>query len=324
VRRAAPLVLASMLASGVAAAQTDKTLAKEAYDRGMQAHARGDFKRAAEDFARADALAPSPVALQAALDAAVDADDPVLGAELLERSKRETPTGALVPSIAAATKKLGGRAGRVRVKCPSGARCASQLDGAPFEPARGIWMRPGPHTLVMDVDGTPDTRSVEVRAGEQLEVVPARAAAPLPATAPPAASGASPQAPAGAPREALPATEARAKPLPPIVFFVGAGVTVVLAGAATFYGLTAKSKHDDFVGAACNVVVTGSCQGLKDDGESAQSFANIGFVGTAVAGVATVVIGALFTDWSHAAKTGRAPVVVPVPGGIAAGYGLRF
>ena len=46
---------------------SEKARAKEAYDRGVAAHERGDHQRAAEEFARADAIAPSPVALQAAL-----------------------------------------------------------------------------------------------------------------------------------------------------------------------------------------------------------------------------------------------------------------
>lgn len=320
------LALAVLLSSSVASAQSgagDKALAKEAYDRGTQAHARGDMKRAAEEFARADALAPSPVALQAALDAAVDADDPVLGADLLDRSKRGKPSGALAASIDAATKKLGGRAGRVKVTCPGGSRCASKLDGAAFDPGKGVWARVGPHSLVIDVDGTSDTRTVEVRASEDLEVVPGRNAPPAAAAAVTASPTPATTSPAPPATSAAPG-EPRAKPLPPAVFFVGAGVTVVLGGVATVFGITAKNAHDDFTGASCDVVATGACQGIKDEGESAQSIANIGFAATAVAGVATVVIGVFFTDWARASKSGRAPVLVPIAGGMAAGYSLRF
>ena len=330
-KRVASVALAVVLFSSAASAQSaqsDKALAKEAYDRGTQASARGDSKRAAEEFARADVLAPSPVALQAALDAAVDADDPLLGAELLERSKRATPTGALAASVDAAAKKLGGRAGHVKVVCPSGARCTSKIDGTAFEPAKGVWMRVGPHVLDIVVDGSNDTRTVEVRAGEDFEVVPGRAGA-APAGSPASPAGAvALVAPAAAPPRPATADGTRSKALAPIVFFVGVGVTVVLAGGSTFYGLGAKSKHDDFVGAKCDVVASSPCQGLKDDGERSQRLANIGFAATGVAGLATVVIGIFFTDWggsaNGSAKTGGAPVVVPVAGGMAAGYGARF
>jgi hypothetical protein len=322
-KRAASFVLAALLVATTASAQNDKALAKEAYDRGTQAHARGDFRRAAEEFAKADALAPSPVALQAALDAAVDADDFLLGADLLERTKRlgTSRPGTLAASIDAATKKLGGRAGHVKVSCPSGARCTATLDGTAFDAAKGMWMRVGPHTLVVQVDGTPDTRTVEVRAGESMEVVAARASSPAPTASP---TPTPTPTPAPTPAEA-PANDASPKPLSPIVFWVGTGATVVIAGATTVFALAASSKHKSFTDAACGTVATGDCQSLKTDGEAAQTRANVGFALTGVAAAATVVIGVFFTDWAGSkTKAARAPVLVPVAGGMAASWGATF
>jgi hypothetical protein len=326
-RRAVSIAIVSLLlaTSSAASAQGDKALAKEAYDRGTQAHARGDFRHAAEEFARADALAPSPVALQAALDAAVDADDFVLGAELLERTKRlgSARSATLAASIDAATKKLGGRAGHVKVVCPSGARCSATIDGAAFDASKGVWLRTGPHTLAVQVDGTPDTRTVEIRAGEDMEVVAARA--PSPAAPTPTAVPAPAPAPAAHPSATPTGADTRAaKPLPPIVFWVGAGVTVVLGGATTYFALTASSKHSKFTDAGCGAVATSSCADLKDSGESAQTTANIGFAVTGVAAAATVVIGVLLTDWPGSRRAARAPVLVPVAGGMAASWSATF
>jgi hypothetical protein len=312
------LALALVLLSGAAhAQQNDKALAKEAYDRGTQAHERGDFRRAAEEFARADALAPSPVALQAALDAAVEADDPILGAELLERSKRGTAAAGLATSIEAATRKLGGRAGRVRVTCPGGARCVSTVDGAALDATKGVWLRVGAHKLVVQVDGATDTRTVEIRAGETTEVVPSRVAdkpAPIPPPLVPT-PGTPPQ----------PVEPARHKPLPPLAVWIGVGATVVLAGGATVFAFRTKQSHGDFVDAGCDRVATSTCADLKDDGESNQTIANAAFALTAVAGVATVVLGAFFVDWDRGAKAvGKAPVLVPIAGGMAASYAVRF
>jgi hypothetical protein len=309
-KRAATFVLAALLlagTAGTASAQNEKALAKEAYDRGTQAHARGDFRRAAEEFAKADALAPSPVALQAALDEAVEADDFLLGADLLERTKRlgATRPATLTASIEAATKKLGGRAGHVKVACPSGARCTATLDGAAFDAAKGTWMR-----------------TVEVRAGEDMEVVAARASAP-PASPPPPVATPTP-APARPPPAAAPANDASAKPLSPVVFWVGTGTTIVLASATTIFALNASSKHKSFTDAGCGTVATSDCPGLKDDGERAQVRANVGFAVTGVAAAATVVIGVLFTDWAGSKKAARAPVLVPVAGGMGAGWGATF
>ena len=324
VKRAASIALAGLLIASTAYAQNDKALAKEAYDRGTQAHARGDFRRAAEEFAKADALAPSPVALQAALDAAVDADDFLLGAELLERTKRlgATRPGTLTASIDAATTKLGGRAGHVKIACPSGARCTSTLDGASFDSAKGVWSRVGPHTLVVQVDGAPDTRTVEVRGGEDMEVVAARANA-----APPPSTPAPTPAPAAHPTVTLSPDSSEApasKPLPPLAFWIGTGATVVFAGATTFFALGAAGRHKSFTDAGCGTLATSDCPGLKDDGEKAQTRANIGFAVTGVAAATTIVIGVFFTDWAGSKKAARTPVLVPVAGGMAAGWGATF
>jgi len=322
------LVVALVLLSGTTYAQNEKALAKEAYDRGTQAHERGDFRRAAEEFARADALAPSSVALQAALDAAVDADDPVLGGELLERSKRAPATGGLAASVDAATRKLGGRAGRVHVTCPTGARCVSTVDGQALDGAKGGWLKVGPHKLVVQIDGTADTRTVEVRAGETTEVMPVRmtdkpgaVVPPVPAPAPSSASSSS-----SSPSSPPSAEPARHKPLPPVAVWIGIGATVVLAGGATVFALKTKGSHSDFVDAGCDRVgTTSTCAGLKDDGEGTQSIANIAFAATAVAGIATVIVGAFFVDWDRGAKAvGRAPVLVPLAGGMAASYAVQF
>jgi hypothetical protein len=342
VKRASSLLLAFALLSGslagarTAAAQNEKALAKEAYDRGTKAHERGDFRAAAEEFARADSLAPSPIALQAALDSAVDADDPVLGAELLQRSKRAPATGPLAASIDTATRKLGGRAGRVKVACPSGARCTATIDGAAFDSAKGIWMRPGPHTVSVVVDGgPPDTRSIDVRAAQEHEVTPVRggsAAAPVAATPAPATP-----APATAPAPITPAPTANhagekaesksEKPLSPTVFLIGAGVTVVLAGASTYFGLAAGSRHDEFAERGCDKASNAACVDLKDRGESSQTLANVGFAATAAVGITTVVLGAFFTEWDGSKKAGRAPLpygVAPIAGGMALGYRAAF
>lgn len=310
-----------------AAAQGMNAQAKEAYDRGTKAHDRGDFKKAAEEFAKADALAPSPVALQAALDAAVDADDALLGAELLERSKRANATGALAASIETARTKLGGRAGRVRVACPSGAQCSSTIDGAPFDGSKGLWIKSGPHALTIKVDGATDTRTIEVHGGEQLEVVPARGSSPgavIPVASPPPASAtASPGAGTTSAPAANGADEKHA-PLSPVVFWIGTGVTVVLAGASTYYALRASSRHDDFDSAGCGLASTGSCPDLADKGKFAQTVANIGFAATGVTAAATIVIGVFFTDWNKSARAGRAPVVVPIAGGMGLSYAASF
>ena len=101
---AAVFVLFATLA-GTAAAQPPSP-AKLAYDEGTKAYGRGDFRGAAAAFARADALAPNDIALEAALDAAIKAHDPVLGRELLDRAKRTKAEGPLAESIRNAEREF--------------------------------------------------------------------------------------------------------------------------------------------------------------------------------------------------------------------------
>jgi hypothetical protein len=335
-------LLAASLAPASARAQSDLARAKEAYDRGVAAHQRGDFRAAAREFADADALAPSAVALQAALDEAVDADDPVVGSELLERSKRvPAPVPAkLARSIDAARKKLGGRAGRVHVTCPAGAACTATMDDAPFDTKKASWTGLGPHKLVVVVDGEPLLKTIDVKANDTVEIAPlSRSAAPgtgpapapvtpvgpLPPTAPPP-----PTEPPAAPPEAVrpaptPPAEARGG-LPPVVFWVGLGVTAAAGATAGYFMLHTKSLHDDFASAGCSDAPASGCDTKKSDGESAQTTANITLGVTAGLAVLVTLVGVAFTDWkpskSSAVLRGLTPSASRDGGG--ATYSLRF
>ena len=326
------------LAAGDARAQAgpagpDTAHAKEAYDRGVAAHERGDFSRAAREFAAADSLAPSSVALQAAIDAAVDADDPVIGGELLERSKRlAAPVNPKVArSIDAARRKLGGRAGRVHVTCPAGATCTATLDGKPFDAKSLTWVVVGPHTVVVQLDGETQSKGVDVKADELVDFAPARKAtvapAPFAPVPPPAlAEKTSPPPPATpAPPSGDTPGPSSSSGLPPLVFYVALGATVVAAAGAGYLMLTTKSKHDDFVRDSCEAGPAATCDALKREGASAQTAANVTIVVTAVLTVATVVIGAAFTNWRGSPRSALrlpAPGIASGPGG--ASYLLRF
>ncbi len=315
------LVLASFaaLTSSSAFAQAPssdaRARAKEAYDRGVEAHAKGDMQRAAQEFARADSLAPSPVALQAALDAAIDADDPALGSELVERSGREKVTGALAASVSAARSKFSGRAGRLRVQCPTGSTCMATLDGGAIETEKAVWARTGQHTVVVQVDGDAQTKLVRVEADQIAAVVGTK-----PMTAAPAAASGPPEpGPTPPPAKDEPKGAARVlrDGLPPIVFYAGIGATVLLAGATTYFALATKSKHDEFDNLGCNRANLTDCEDLKAEGERAQTATNAGIVLTGVAGVATAVVGIAFTNW-------KGPMIAVTPGGASVAFARKF
>ncbi|AKV04554.1 hypothetical protein AKJ09_11217 [Labilithrix luteola] len=279
--------------------------AKEAYDRGLAAHKQGDYAKAAEEFARADALAPSAVALQAALEATLTIDDPVLGSELLERSKREQAHGTLATAVDSAQARFSGRAGRLRVNCEGARPCTSTVDGAPIETRRAIWVRIGQHTVVVQADNDTQTKTVDVKPEQITDVGTSAATEPSP--------------------EALHVTTSQgsANKLPKAVFWTGVGVTGVVGILATYFALDTKGRHTDFTDAGCTQSNATGCGALKDDGQSAQARANVTIGGAIVLGAATAVIGAFFTDWDSHPTTGRA-FVSPIAGGTVGGLSGTF
>lgn len=304
---ASALLLATTGAWAQAPSADARARAKEAYDRGVDAHNKGDMHKAAQEFARADSLAPSAVALQAALDASIEADDPALGSELLERSSREKPSGQLAASVNQAKTKFAGRAGRVRISCPADATCLATIDGAPMETTKPAWARTGQHTVVVQVDRDSQTKLVRVEADQIVEVAGTKTANPTTVNEPPG-----------------PVPEPKKKRfedgLPPVFFYGGVGLTVLLAGATTYFAISTASKHDEFKNLGCaNANITG-CDDLKDEGEGSQTSTNAGIVLTGVAAVATIVVGIAFTNW-------KSPTfgLAPLPGGGgAAMFAKRF
>lgn len=283
--------------------------ARDAYERGTAAFKAHDYATAAREFARADELSPSPVALRAALDATIKADDPVLGAELIERAARAPATGDLAKSLELAKAKLAHRAGKIHVSCTD---CTAALDGRPLDPAHAAWASLGKHLVTVAAHGLTRDDNVDVAADATVEV--AAPAAPEPATvdvappitpAPPPSSTPPPTvAPPPPPTTTPPVVASGSHKVGPWLFVTGAIVTAGLAGVAIWSGADTAGKHSDFVGAGCQgTTPQATCDSISSAGSSAQFRTNVLLAGTAVAGVATILIGALFTRWSGPAVT---------------------
>jgi hypothetical protein len=228
--------------------------AREAYDRGAAAHERGDHAAAARELSLADALVPNPVTLQAALEAALDADDALLGMELGARSERG-PAGELLSALVQkARSRFAGRVGKVRVACPGG--CGALLDGKPVDAGRALFVEPGRHAVLFTGDGRTEARTFVVAPGAEVVLSPA--------------------------------------PFDPAVPVFGAlGGATILSGLFTMgFGVDARNRHDAFVTAGCAGPHHGDCAALADAGRAAQLRANVAIgvtsalaAGAAVAGV---------------------------------------
>lgn len=343
--RACAYVLLSLFVSASASAEDDRERARKAYDRGVVAHKQGAYARAANEFALADTLAPSPVALRAALDASVKADDPVLGMELVARSSRVSPLSAeLRTSVEAAKTSFVGRTGTMTLRCNEGAPCEASVDGATLTAEKSRIVRVGEHAVVVRARGAEETRSVRVGPDERVELRPSNASAPaapsgpaavVPAAVPtptsaPVASSSAPttNAPSSGPETGRAAgpdhvdhvdhVEVGGKGLPPVVVVIGAGLTAVAGGLSVWSGLDTKGTHDDFTTQRCATQRSTSCDELASSGKSAETRSNVLFVTTGVLAVATLATAIFFVDYGSHDGTTSAPArglrVVPAIG----------
>jgi len=301
-RRPVAFVLVVACVTATAPAMADppppEIQAHEAYDRGTRAYQRGDYATAAREYAAANALAPNPIALQAALDAAVQADDPVLGTQLLDMARRQPPEAALASTEAKAERAFAHRTGHIRFECTP--PCLGAVDGAAVDVRAPVLVRVGSHRVTVESAGSSSERSVTVPADETVVVSAPPAPAPAPA---PALAAAPAPAPAAAPAPA----SARGG-LSPAWFFVSLGATAVAGGIALWSGLDTASRHADFEAAHCGAAPSDPihCGQLASAGQSAQTRTNVLLGVTAALGVTTIA-AAMLVQW-HASDRVTASV----------------
>lgn len=273
---------AALLVGGVAEAAPDddaKKRAHAAFELGNEQSERGDYAAAAHSFALADELSPNKVALESALDTSVLANDIPLGAELLERAKRDPSLSADIVKRARAA--FDGRAGRVEIRCV--AACAVKIDGAVVED-RSVWLKVGPHHVSIREGELSLERDVEVAtAGLSLEVDRTP----------------KPDVPKAAPVDE---PEPSTRILHPAFAFVGIGVTAGLLAFGIGSAVDTVNIHDAF-----DAAPAAGKPALADDGIAAQTRTNVLFGVSAGLGAVTLALGLLAVPWGGADKK-RAPV----------------
>jgi hypothetical protein len=319
---------------------SDKVRAREAYDRGTAAHERGDFAAAAIEYARADEIAPSPVALQAALDEAIKADEPGLGAELLERTKRGPTTPALEGSMRSARAVFAHRAGQLRVVCTESVTCLATVDGRAVPVGKATWQRAGQHTIIFQVGDQNRQRLIDLKGDDTMDVAPPSAEKPTGAVVPSPVNPADPAAhvppsssttpstgspssgsSSSAPSTSTPSTTTSSSGVSPVVFWVGAGATAVLGGITVFSAIDTDTIHHQFIQNGCDKTAFAGCNDKSSQGANAQTRTNVLLGATAAFGVATAVIGIFFVH--HGEQTSRVSAAI-TPAGASAVWTTRF
>jgi hypothetical protein len=271
----------------------DKKAAHEAYERGARAFGQGSYAVAAAEFARADELAPAPAALEAALKAAILAEDAVLAMSLADRAEARAPSAPVAAQVARAKDRFAHKVGRLEIVCdtPCSAKVGNETVplGTPRVYLAGnyvieiTWAKANP---AGPAPGAPELFAVQLPGGATMKWKP-------PSKAPPPVlpEGSATSVPAALPNPfPKPTTTAAPGPAAPpkralsvAWFTVGTGVTVVSAGLALGFGLDTLSRHAAFAKDPTN-------EGAAA-GQDAQLRTNL-FLGlTAATAIATAVIG---------------------------------
>lgn len=266
-------------------------LAGQAYDRGAAAFDAKDYPHAAEEFARADGLAPNPLALKLALDSAMRAGRAGLVMELAARARArgadKAPGGdpAIAGLVQRAHDEYQERAGGLTVHCEPPRVCDAQIDERPFTLNARAWVDVGRHVLHVRVGDREARRDVVIMPRDHVEL---HVDDVLPPPLPSAAAAAKPsRSTALSPVE----RDGKRRPLSPTWFWVGAATTAAIGGLAIASGVDTMAKHDAYEADPSN--------GRRDAGLSAQARTNVLWGITAIGAISTTTLAVFFVNWSH-------------------------
>jgi hypothetical protein len=262
--------------------------AADEYDKGRRFYQAGDFEQAAVHFENAYNDAPRAEALRNAIRSRRLAKQLSRAATLSALAATLYPddptTSALVNEV---LEEAAPKLHRTSIACRPACSIAADGRVVGFRDVTSarVFLEPGAHALVVSWPGdrTADLR-VDAIAGGKTEIS---------VDAPPAKERRPGETPPPKPG---------AKPLPPLVFFVAAGLTLVAGVATVISGVDATNNPGaDAVRRDC--VGLGENCPTYQDGKSAEKRTNILLGVTAGLAVATAVVGVFFTQWSTAPRT---------------------
>lgn len=283
-----------------------RAAAAEAYDRGTTDYMTGNYAEAARWFETAHRMAPQPAALMQAIRAHQKAENVARAATLALTLQTDYPGEA--QAVQYAEQILSESAPnlfRVEVECSA---CEIDLDEA-VQQGRSFYVEPDTHHSIVVHFSTGDvTRDVSGGAGEEITIEVSAPAARIEVTEDPASDGQTP-------------TEGASEGLPPVVTFVGAGVTGVLLVATIISAVDMYAGVDEYKKAA--KAGDPKAQELYDEARG-QTRTNVLIGITAASAIATGVIAFALTDWSSDEEADTHAAVVPTADGVMGFVESRF
>jgi hypothetical protein len=310
----------------------DVRAAGDAFNDGRTAFKDEDFSTAAENFERADQLAPNPKVLLLAIQSRDRAGQLARAATLAALAQDLYPDDESFAESRNLISRALSELAKVKVTCS--APCSLMVDtrvvhGQPSL-KRFLFLDPGSYKVRASFsDGNSDTQDFVAAAGESGKLDFSPSSNDTPAATPQSddwgSSDSKPKEDADLPapkatyddlsKPAQPAEDRGTKPegLSPTYFWVGAGLTGVLAGASIWSGVYTQSHPgQDVVRQNCAGLGT-SCPEYQE-GQSNQLRTNVLWGVTGGVGVLTILVGALWTDWGPPSVPGVAAVESPKAG----------
>jgi hypothetical protein len=276
--------------------------AAQEHDLGYRAYVAKQYDEAATHFENAFFAAPNPAELRSAVRARREAGELARAATLAAIGQRKYPEDTALGKLAQETVSEA-RPKTYEVRVTSPAECSVAVDDkvVATEKARDFrfYVDPGTHELVV---GWSEGRTKRVRIEGKAGGSQTLALDPPPVPRKPAPNLATQPAPQETP-----------KPLGPLVFVAGAGLTAVGVGVTIWSGLDAqKNPGPDAVRANC--VGQGESCPEYQQGLGAQRRTNVLIAVTGGVAAATAVLGLFFTQWSHAERPAAGLRVEPAVG----------
>lgn len=274
-------------------AASELRIAAERFDEGRDAYKAGAFAEAAEHFEAADRRAPSASALGLAMRSRDEAGQLLRAANLAELALARYPDDAELTERAKEIISSAVSSGaRVHIGCEPACDMVvdRRLSHGGLQSNWVLYLEPGPHVLSANFSGRGVvSKEVQVEVGETTEYAfqPPKPTVEMPPRVAPAP-------PVLPPRRAPVEVQKR---LSPTWFWIGVGVTSALTAATIWSGIDAQNNPGpDAVRREC--VGQGESCPLYQQGQRAELRTNVLIGVTAASAVATVALGALFTDFS--------------------------
>ncbi len=280
----------------------DVKAAGEEFDAGRKAFKSNEYAEAAEHFEAADRRVPSDKALELAIRGRQKAGQLDRAATLATLGLERHPSSKALKKIADPILRAAGLdLHKLSVHCDVGCELIvdTKLVHGAAATERTVWLNPGDYTVYAGWTlGRTEQKPVTATKGGSGEVSfkqPPEPVEAAPAAPVPVATVAATSAPPPAAADQGPAAEHGG--WSPVVFWIGAGLTAALGGVTVWSGIdTQNNPGQEAVREGC--VGQGEACPLYQDGRDRQNRTNILLGATAGVGIATIVIGAVATDWS--------------------------